>query len=178
MKSSCTENYLYYLPQFITVFRIILSILYLNLYFMNIVLLTIAVFALAVITDIIDGNIARRLNVCSTFGSYFDVIADFLLIIIVFTAFVLDGVYPLWLLFLIGFMFFQFIITSRLKKPIYDPVGKYLFLVLIIIVVITLISNESLMCSINCVIFTGFSIASLISRSRSLKDRSKIEEKL
>jgi phosphatidylglycerophosphate synthase len=145
---------------------------------MNFLALTVIIFALAVVTDIIDGIVARKLNVCSSFGSYFDVAADFLLIFVVFITFLLDGLYPIWLLFLIGFMFFQFIITSRLKQPIYDPVGKYLFLILIIIVFITFISTKSLLCSINCIVFAGFSMVSLISRFKSLNGLSNKEEKL
>ncbi|MFW9942580.1 MAG: CDP-alcohol phosphatidyltransferase family protein [Candidatus Thorarchaeota archaeon] len=177
MKRVCFEKYHYYLPQTITASRILLTILFFYLYFMDLLALAIICFTLAVITDIIDGIIARKLGVCSIFGSYFDFTADFLLIIIVFIAFVLNGIYPIWFIFLIGFMFFQFIITSRLKKIIYDPVGKYLFLILIIIVFITFISDETSICSINCVVFSGFSIASLISRFKNLKELPALDKK-
>ncbi|MFX1427247.1 MAG: CDP-alcohol phosphatidyltransferase family protein [Promethearchaeota archaeon] len=169
MQESCGVKKNHYIPHSITISRIIFTILFLYVYFLTILGLAIIIFSIAVITDIIDGIIARKLNVCSSFGSYFDVLADFLLIFFVYISFVINGLYPFWLLILIGFMFIQFIITSRLKKPIYDPVGKYIFIILIIMVFITFISSESPVCNINCFVFLGFSTISLVSRFKSLK---------
>ncbi|MFX1374216.1 MAG: CDP-alcohol phosphatidyltransferase family protein [Promethearchaeota archaeon] len=178
MKLKCSNKKKYYIPNLITSSRILLTLLFVYVYFLNFFELSIILYAIAVFTDIIDGIIARKLNVCSLFGSYFDVTADFLLIFSIFIVFVLDGIYPLWLLFLIGFMFFQFIITSRLKKPIYDPIGKYMLTILTIMVFITFIPTESSICNVNCVVFAGFSIASLISRFKALKESSTLDKKL
>lgn len=167
-----------YIPHILTTLRIAITFSFLYLYFLNFISLTISIFVFAVITDIFDGIIARRLDVCSIFGSYFDAVADFFLIITVFIVFVIDGIYHYWLLILIGFMFMQFLITSRFEKLIYDPVGRYIFLFLIIIVFITFISAHPLVCSINCVMFIGFCIVSLISRYSSLSNSLKNSKKM
>jgi len=81
--------------------------------------------SLAVITDLLDGWLARRLQVCSTFGAYFDTTADFALAMAAFGALTARNVYPLWVLAIIVLMFVQFVWTSRYGQPLYDPVGKY-----------------------------------------------------
>jgi len=49
---------------------------------------------------------------------------DVPMVLAAFSAFVIKGVYPFWTLLLIGAMFLQFILTSGLRRPVYDPVGK------------------------------------------------------
>jgi CDP-diacylglycerol--glycerol-3-phosphate 3-phosphatidyltransferase/cardiolipin synthase len=88
--------------------------------------LAVLLLCIAVASDILDGWLARRLKVCSTAGAYLDAAADFTLLFAAFTVLVLRSVYPAWLLLVIGVMFIQFIVTSRLKTPVYDPVGKYI----------------------------------------------------
>ncbi len=85
-----------------------------------------ALFLFAVSTDFLDGYLAKKLEVNSWLGSYFDVTADFLFVSGMFLVFILEGFYPLWILFILVFVFAQFMLTSRyLKQTVYDPVGKY-----------------------------------------------------
>lgn len=129
----------FYVVQSITTIRFLLAFTFLFFYFMNLTILTISIFLLAVFTDILDGRVARKLDECSDFGCYFDVSTDFLLILIAFISLVIDGIYPFWVIIIICFVFLQFILTSKLKVLIYDPLGKYWFLFLIIVIIITLI---------------------------------------
>ena len=129
----------FYLVQSITTIRFLLAFTFLFFYFINLTILAISVFIMAGITDILDGWVARKLNECSDFGCYFDVSIDFFLIIIAFISFVIDGIYPFWIIIIICFVFLQFILTSKSKVLIFDPIGKYWFLFLIIVVIITLL---------------------------------------
>jgi CDP-diacylglycerol--glycerol-3-phosphate 3-phosphatidyltransferase/cardiolipin synthase len=80
----------------------------------------------AVLSDAVDGRVGRRLGGApSVLGAYSDPVADFALVLAAFAAFVLKDLYPGWLLLLIVAMFAQFVLTSGLVGPIYDPVGKY-----------------------------------------------------
>jgi len=81
--------------------------------------------SLAIVTDLLDGWLARKLSVCSAFGAYFDATADFALVTAAFGALTVRGVYPAWVLLLIGLMFAQFVLTSRGSQLVYDPVGRY-----------------------------------------------------
>jgi CDP-diacylglycerol--glycerol-3-phosphate 3-phosphatidyltransferase len=82
-------------------------------------------FILAIASDLVDGYLARRMKLSSQVGAYFDVAVDYIFCGSMFVYFVLSGIYPSWILLVITFMFLQFIITSKLTKTTFDPVGKY-----------------------------------------------------
>ena len=82
-------------------------------------------FVFAIATDYFDGYFARKFGVSSKNGAWFDVTADFLLICIMFMTFIVQGIYPAWILLLIIFNLMQFLATNTPSKLIYDPVGKH-----------------------------------------------------
>ncbi len=152
------------IPNLITLIRIILApiFFFLVLYHFNIA--SIFIFVLTIITDGFDGYIARKFDVTSPTGAYLDVAADFIWISTGFLAFVLLGVYPAWLLIIIVFMFLQFVISSKFKIPIYDPIGKYYGLFLFITIFISLITSSTIINMLIVVLIVAFTIASITSR--------------
>ena len=70
-------------------------------------LLALIVFITASITDILDGKIARKHNIVSKFGIYFDPLADKFLVLSAFFAFIfipiLSTTVKLWMIVLISF---------------------------------------------------------------------------
>jgi len=101
------------LPNRLTILRIILSFVCIGFILQdNFVSLIIALilFGLASITDFFDGYIARKRNLISDLGKILDPIADKILIIGVFCAFLELGVVSSWMVILI--MFREFIITG------------------------------------------------------------------
>ncbi len=156
-------NKLILVPTGITASRIVLSILFLGLLINNIKILAISIFLLAIITDAFDGYSARKLGVASDYGAYFDIIADFILVLAAFLTFIIIGIYPYWLLFLIILVFLQFVLTSKLKVLVYDPVGKYYGAFLFAVILITLISPPAFY-SFLLIVIILFTIISLISR--------------
>ena len=129
------------------------------------------IFLVAVFTDALDGHVARRLGGASPFlGPYSDAVADFFLVLAAFSAFVLKGLYPFWMLLLIVAMFAQFVLTSRLARPIYDPVGKYYGLFLFCAVGVTLVLPYAAVRQAVLLAILGFTIASVISRAVFLLD--------
>lgn len=124
-KNVVSQRSLIYLPSAVTSLRLVaLPLLTFSLSFGQ-VFLGYLCFLLAFVSDLADGYIARRLSVCSKFGAKFDAVVDFIFVLGVFIYFVLQGLYPEWILGLIIFMFAQFIVTSVLSKVFYDPLGKY-----------------------------------------------------
>lgn len=123
---------------------------------------------LAGLTDILDGHLARKLGVCSTFGAYFDVSADLALVLAAFATFARQGIYPAWTLLLIGAMFAQFVLTSRLGRPVYDPVGKYYGAFLLVGSGITVALPDFAVCYTLLAAILGLTLASLSSRLVSL----------
>ncbi len=161
-------NKRFLIPQIITGLRIVLIPPLLIFLFNDLIIECFILFTISWITDILDGTIARKLEVTSTFGAYFDAISDFVIIFILFFAFILKEIYPFWILIIIGFMFLQFILTSKQKKPVYDPIGRYSGLFLYIIIGITLIFADSLIYNILLIAMLGFFVLSLISRYYAL----------
>ena len=66
------------IPNYLTISRIIFAIILL-LFFNEVSPVFMVIFTLAMLTDFLDGKIARRLNICSEKGAFLDSIADFLL---------------------------------------------------------------------------------------------------
>jgi len=101
------------IPNRLTILRIILSFICIGFILQNSfvsLLIAFVIFCLASITDFLDGYIARKKNLISDLGKILDPIADKILIIGVFCAFLELGVVNSWMVSLI--MFREFIITG------------------------------------------------------------------
>ena len=121
-------------------------------------------FLLAIGTDFLDGYLARKMDLGTKFGAYFDATVDFIFIMGMFRVFVTVGLYPYWVLPLILFVYVQFLITSFRSQKIYDPIGKYYGSLLFGAVGLTLLFSGQLFYYIitgGIAVVTG---ASLISR--------------
>ena len=149
--------------------RCVAALLFLYTFANDLTAWALCVFLAAVFTDALDGHVARRLGGASPFlGPYSDAVADFSLVLAAFSAFVLKGLYPFWMLLLIVAMFAQFVLTSRRARPIYDPVGKYYGVFLFCAVGVTLVMPDAAIRRAVSVVILGFTLASLISRARFL----------
>ena len=82
-------------------------------------------FLFLLLSDLLDGYLARRFEVSSRFGTYFDVTADFILVFCMFIVFGSKGFCADWIMVLIVAMFAGFVLTGLSSSRIYDPVGKY-----------------------------------------------------
>jgi CDP-diacylglycerol--glycerol-3-phosphate 3-phosphatidyltransferase/cardiolipin synthase len=149
--------------------RFIAAPLFLYMFANDLTAWALCIFLVAVLTDALDGHVARRLGGASPFpGPYSDAVADFCLVLAAFSAFVIKGLYPIWMLLLIVAMFAQFVLTSRLARPIYDPVGKYYGVFLFCAVGVTLVLPYAAVRQAVLVVILGFTIASVISRAMFL----------
>jgi phosphatidylglycerophosphate synthase len=127
-----------------------------------------AIFGFAQITDLMDGWVARKLNVQTRAGAYFDAVTDFTLITGIFAAFIISGYYPVWIMALIAASFAQFIVSSLFSKKLYDPLGKYIGSVLYIAIGLTLLSPTPVIFTIVEIGFPVFALTSFITRTASL----------
>lgn len=100
-------------PNMLTIIRFLLIPLIALLIYAgspNLVLFSIAVFLFAVFTDWADGYIARKFNLKSKFGTFFDPIVDKMLILTMFFVFVDLELIPLWMVLII--LFREFLVTG------------------------------------------------------------------
>lgn len=136
---------------------------------------SLGIFALAVTTDALDGFLGRNLRVPIILGPYADPISDFILVLVSCAALAVIGLYPFWSVLLVIAMFGQFILTSRLERPLYDPIGKYYGVLLFGAIGITLVFPVRAVANAVLVAMVGFSAMTVISRSvflfRMWKDR-------
>jgi len=82
------------------------------------------VLAIAMLTDAIDGPLARRFGIASRAGAHFDFWADFVLIEAAFAGFAATGTGPWAIPVLTALTFGLFVATVRFTPGIYDPVGR------------------------------------------------------
>jgi CDP-diacylglycerol--glycerol-3-phosphate 3-phosphatidyltransferase/cardiolipin synthase len=154
------------IPSLVSIIRIILAPLFLIAFLENNLILSICIYTIAVATDAIDGYLARILDSVTPLGAYLDITADLILILTGFVAFII-------------IMFLQFIITSKFKVPVYDPIGKYygafLFLVIFITLIADIFHNNYLnyILLILIVIFTAISLISRLFFIIKLKNQTK-----
>lgn len=99
-----------WIPNFLTSTRILLVPVFLYFLFADFShgkLLALIVFIAAAVTDAYDGKIARKHNIVSKFGIFFDPLADKFLVLSAFYAFMfisdLDSTIKLWMIILISF---------------------------------------------------------------------------
>lgn len=92
------------LPNKLTISRIILTFVFMLFLFSKGILaryLALAIFLAASLTDLCDGRIARKKNLVTDFGRLMDPIADKILILGAFLAFVELNIIPAWMVVLI-----------------------------------------------------------------------------
>ncbi|WP_209627187.1 CDP-alcohol phosphatidyltransferase family protein [Methanobacterium petrolearium] len=152
------------IPNTLTSVRFIAAPIFFYTFLNDLFVASVFLLVLSLITDAFDGHVARKLNVTSDMGAYLDVAADFILILACFLAFIILGWYDPLILLLIIAMFLLFVGTSGLKKPVYDPIGKYLGGYLMIMVFISLLFPESLIRKILLIVLVIMCLISIISR--------------
>jgi phosphatidylglycerophosphate synthase len=127
-----------------------------------------ALLAFAVVTDVLDGALARRLKASSARGAYLDAVADFAVLLSAFVALVGIGVCPPWLPAVIVAMFAQFVLTSRRGGLVYDPVGKHSGSLLYAVAALTLALPDAALCGVLERAVIGLSLVSVVSRALTL----------
>ncbi len=92
------------LPNQLTVLRIILTPVFLFLFLSGesyLIQISLGVFFIAALTDWYDGWLARKFNYITEWGKFWDPLADKILTSAAFIGFVIIGVLPWWMVFLI-----------------------------------------------------------------------------
>ncbi len=143
----------------IVILRILLSPIFFYLVIKDYTVLAIIIVFVVIFTDYIDGYLIRLIGSRPNFNPYLDPVSDFIFAFFGFSGFVLKGIYPSILLFLLVLMFAQFILTSGKKEPLYDLIGKYYGIFLFFTIGLTLLSDKSN----SNLIFVAIVLVSLIS---------------
>lgn len=131
------------LPNKLTMLRILLIPVMVILYyipylkettiFLNVSLLYLLeaiIFAVASFTDFLDGNIARKRNLVTTFGKFADPLADKMLVFTAMSIFLADGTMPLFIFVIILIREFmvsgiRMVVVERQVVIAASKLGKY-----------------------------------------------------
>jgi CDP-diacylglycerol--glycerol-3-phosphate 3-phosphatidyltransferase len=126
-----------YLPNAITIFRFSLVLPFL-LFIHGIVLynctnlFSLIIFVSIIVSDVLDGYLARKLNCTTITGAKLDIISDAFYSISSLVVFAYFKIVPMWFPIIIAIKLFEFIITSKMiknkHKPnvhiVFDKIGK------------------------------------------------------
>lgn len=162
------------IPSVVTILRFLSASLFFYTFTNGQLSISSFIILFAALTDILDGYLARKMDVTSNLGAYLDVTADFVLVFVSFLAMAIMAWYPYWVLGLIGLIFFLFIATSSSEKPLYDPVGKYLGSYLMGMVILSLWFPQTYFKQILIFILVLLVIISIISRLLYLSGRMRV----
>lgn len=100
-------------PNKLTIARIVLTFIFMLFLFIQGLaakITALVLFLLASLTDLIDGRIARRYNMITDFGRFMDPIADKILVLSAFLAFIELELVPAWMVVLIVLR--EFVVTG------------------------------------------------------------------
>ncbi len=153
-----------HIPNFLSAIRIIVAPIFIYTFTSGLYLVSLMIIIFTGVTDAMDGYIARKISATSDIGAYLDVISDFIFILACFLAYTINDWYDPLVLLLIIIMFCMFIGTSGLKKPVYDPVGKYLGAYLMVMIFLSILSPEILVRQILLILLLILCLVSVISR--------------
>ena len=123
----------------------------------------IALFILTAISDIVDGWLSRKYNLSSDNGAKFDVICDFIFIIISTFALVLINLIPAWFLLIIILKLIEFFKTSD-ESLVYEKFGHFVALMFYAFPIVAILINDSTIVLILAIIITICALISSLSR--------------
>jgi len=154
------------LPNKLTVLRIILTFVFICFLFSEWFFakyFALLIFILACLTDYYDGYIARKRGLISNFGKLMDPVADKILLIAAFLAFVALKIVPLWMVFVIifrevGITGMRLVMMSRGSVLAAENWGKYktvsqmltIFFILIFLVLKETLLKYSQLWNLSC----------------------------
>lgn len=101
------------LPNFLTMVRIVLAPVFMALFIVDnpwAKFWAMVIFITAALTDLFDGYYARKYGLSTSFGKFFDPLADKILVSLAFIAFVALGYVEMWMVLLIVLR--EFLITG------------------------------------------------------------------
>ena len=148
----------------ITSLRILFGLLFLYcvLFDLNTTYLII-IFILTAISDVSDGWLSRKYNLSSDNGAKFDVLCDFIFIMISTSALVLINLIPPWFLLIIILKLIEFFKTST-ETLNYEKFGHFVALMFYVFPIVAILLNDTYIVLILAIFITICALISSLSR--------------
>lgn len=123
----------------------------------------IVIFILTAISDVGDGWLSRKYNLSSDNGAKFDVICDFIFIILSTFALILIDLIPAWFLMIIILKLIEFFKTSD-ETLVYEKFGHFVALMFYAFPVVAILINNKTIVLILSIFITICALISSLSR--------------
>ena len=123
----------------------------------------IAIFILTAVSDVCDGWLSRKYSLSTDSGARFDVICDFIFIMISTFALVLRGLIPSWFLVIIILKLVEFFKTSD-ESLVYEKFGHFVALMFYAFPIVAVLLNNKPIVLILAVFITICALISSLSR--------------
>jgi CDP-diacylglycerol--glycerol-3-phosphate 3-phosphatidyltransferase len=181
-----------YLPNVLTIFRFSMVLPFL-IFIHDIVvynctnLFSLIIFISIIVSDVLDGYLARKLKCTSITGAKLDIISDAFYSISSLIIFVYFKIIPIWFPIITAIKLFEFIITSKIIKNkyksnvhiIFDKIGKTAVNIIMlmpgIFVFRCIITNYKIVMNIIVYFVTALFIISFFSRMIGILKSVKME---
>jgi len=124
-----------------------------------------AVYAAMVLTDVLDGWVARRVGGETRFGAYFDALTDMVVLLSLLGFLAWSGILPAWTPLLPAITASAFLVSSRRTGPRYDPIGKHYGAVLYVVTGVLLVIPKAAAMLGASILILVLTAASLVSRA-------------
>ncbi|MBS3151962.1 CDP-alcohol phosphatidyltransferase family protein [Candidatus Woesearchaeota archaeon] len=122
MKRYKIKNYIYTIPNFITLFRFLLIPFILYFIVKDRMIIVLTLFAISTLSDMFDGLLARKLNQSSYYGGMFDALTDTILILTTITfSYLTNHISAVVLVALLAPKIITFLLLTFLHKAEYKP---------------------------------------------------------
>jgi len=130
----------------------------------------IIIFALTIISDILDGYLARKHDLIVDNGSKIDVICDFLFIIFSTFAVVWIDLAPAWFLLVIILKLVEFFVTSGKGALKYDRFGTFVAYMFYAFPIVAMLINSKNITLVLTIIITICAITSSLLRIKNTRE--------
>ena len=148
----------------ITSLRILFGFLFLFCVLFNLnTAYLILLFILTAISDVGDGWLSRKYNLSSDHGAKFDVICDFIFIILSTFSLILIDLIPAWFLVIIILKLIEFFKTSD-ETLVYEKFGHFVALMFYAFPVVAILINNKTIVLILAIFITICALISSLSR--------------
>lgn len=126
----------------------------------------IIIFILTALSDNLDGILARKFELSTNDGAKFDVICDFIFIILSTSAGVLIGLIPFWFVIIIILKLYEFFKTSKNNSLSYDRFGHIVALMFYVFPIAAILINSEGIALTLAIFITVCAIISSVLRIR------------
>ena len=128
----------------------------------------ILIFILTALSDYFDGKLAKKYNLDTNEGAKFDVICDFIFIILSTFAVVMMNLIPFWFILVIIFKMIEFFKTSPGNALLYEKMGHIVALMFYAYPIVALLMHNEMINAFLTIFITVCAAISSISRIKNV----------